>query len=67
LELASVLSVFQRVERLAENFSDFECFWAFLQLLQDGIVRIDAPMRGLFQGSKDSLRVFIDGSAGRDS
>ena len=26
-EFASVLNVFERVERLGENFPDFECFW----------------------------------------
>jgi hypothetical protein len=58
------LSVFERVERLAENFSDFECFWTLLQLLHDGIVRIDAAKPSFFQRSQDPLRIFIVGSGG---
>jgi len=63
-EFASVLSVFERVERFAENFPDFECFWTLFQLLHDRIIGIDVVMRGFFQRSQDALRVFIDGSAG---
>jgi hypothetical protein len=34
---AFFLSVFHRVEYLAENLADFECFWTLLQLLLDRI------------------------------
>jgi hypothetical protein len=33
------------------------------QLLHEGIVHIDAAVRGFFQSSQDSLLVFLDGSA----
>jgi hypothetical protein len=55
------LSVLERVERLAENFPDFERFWTLLQLLHYGIVRVHAAMSSLFQRYHDPLCAFIDG------